>query len=157
MLWLGHSGGGKQMRAYFWGNMYMSSIQQGIQSLHCLSEMYVKYSCLSQSESIQNADLFLWAKRYKTVIVLNAGEMCALEKVEALMSSEDNPYAWDSWRESPESLNRALTSVGIILPERMYKGAQDKKKYWRNWENRQKLTEWEIELADLINSTYMAR
>lgn len=145
------------MRAYFWGNMYMSSIQQGIQSLHCLSEMYQKYT-----DSIVNTEqreaLFEWGLTYKTVIVLNAGEMSALEKVESLIESIDNPsYAWASWRESADAMNCALTSVGIILPERMYKAAQEKKKYWRNWENRQKLSPWEIELVDLMNSTYMAR
>ena len=147
------------MRAYFWGNMYMSSIQQGIQSLHCLSEMYVKYLV----DEAQNEDdprqscLLDWARDYKTVVILNAGEMSALGAVEFLMSAEDNPYPWASWRESPESLNGTLTNVGVILPERMYKAAQEKKKYWRNWENRQNLTRWEIELAELINSTYMAR
>lgn len=143
------------MRIYFWGNMYLSSIQQGIQSLHCLSEMYVKYRHALSTE--RQESLFTWADHYKTVIVLNAGEMFALEKVEDLMRSTDNPYAWASWRESRDAMNEALTNVGVILPERMYMAAQDKKKYWRNWENRQKLTSWEIELADLINSTYMAR
>ena len=144
------------MRFYAWGNMYLSSIQQGIQSLHCLSEMYIKYTD-SIINTQQREDMFEWGRTHKTVVILNAGEMSALENVEDLMSRADNPYAWASWRESPESLNGALTNVGVILPERMYMAARDKKKYWRNWENRQKLTPWEIELADLINSTYMAR
>ena len=151
------------MRAYFWGNLYLSSIQQGIQSLHCLNEMYIKYDghldhthddvcACDQYQMLRD-----WGENHKTVVILNAGEMSALDKVEELMSLADNPYPWTSWRESPESLNGALTNVGVILPERMYKAAHDKKKYWRNWDNRQKLTVWEIELADLINSTYMAR
>ncbi len=144
------------MRAYFWGNMYMSPIQQGIQSLHCLSEMYVKYRHAVGGTPHQT-DLYTWADTYKTVIVLNAGEMSALGKIENLMMSSENPYAWSSWRESEDAINGALTSVGVILPERMYKAAQEKKKYWRNWENRHNLNDWEIELADLINSTYMAR
>jgi len=124
--------------------------------LHCLSELYIKY--IDTNDASYHMDsLRTWAVDYKTVIVLNAGEMSALEKVEVLMASPDNPYPWASWRESPESLNNALTNVGVILPERIYKGAQDKKKYWRNWENRMKLTPWESELCDLINSTYMAR
>ncbi len=144
------------MRAYFWGNMYMSSIQQGIQSLHCLSEMYVKYRHAVAGTQNQK-DLFTWADTYKTVIVLNAGESIKLAAICDHFQSDDNPYAWAQWSESYDAINGALTNVGIILPERMYKAAQEKKKYWRNWENRQKLTEWEIELADLINSTYMAR
>lgn len=145
------------MRAYFWGNMYLSAIQQGIQSLHCLSELYLKVRANREERPEDVIDLYTWAADYKTVVILNAGEMSALEEVEVLMSLADNPYAWASWRESPESLNGALTNVGVILPERMYKAAREKKKYWRNWDNRQNLTPWEIELADLINSTYMAR
>ncbi len=144
------------MRLYCWGNMYMSSIQQGIQSLHCLSEMYVKYTPLIDAWD-GGKSLWDWAQNHKTVIVLNAGEMSALEKVEDLMSEVANPYPWALWRESKDAINGALTNVGVILPERMYKAASEKKKFWRNWENRQKLTPWEIELADLINSTYMAR
>ena len=144
------------MRAYFWGNMYLSSIQQGIQSLHCISEMYIKY-IPGHPEAEKRDDLYKWGHECKTVVILNAGEMSVLEEVEKLISSNDNPYAWATWRESLESLNGALTNVGVILPERMYKAAREKKKFWRNWENRQKLTPWEIELADLINSTYMAR
>ncbi len=147
------------MRFYAWGNMYLSAIQQGIQSLHCISEMYIKYVAheVNNPKDARQQALINWGSDHKTVVILNAGEMSALEKVEVLMASEDNPYAWASWRESPESLNNALTNVGVILPERIYKAAREKKKYWRNWENRQKLTEWEIELVDLINSTYMAR
>ena len=145
------------MRFYAWGNMYLSSIQQGIQSLHCISELYLKVRAHREEEPQHVVDLYTWGADYKTVVILNAGEMSALENVEDLMSRADNPYAWASWRESPESLNGALTNVGVILPERMYMAARDKKKYWRNWDNRQKLTPWEIELADLINSTYMAR
>ena len=146
------------MRAYFWGNIYMASIQQGIQSLHCISEMYIKYpEQEAMGGSAQSIMLREWGYSYKTVIILNAGEMSALEKVEELMASDENPYAWTSWRESKEAINGALTSVGIILPERIYIGAREMKKYWRNWDNRRKLTPWEIEVCELINSTYMAR
>lgn len=146
------------MRAYYWGNMYLSSIQQGIQSLHCTCEMFIKYpNELAHEDMRKYDDLMEWANDHKTVIVLNAGEMVALMKVRSLMDNEANPYAWAWWAESGDSLNGALTSVGIILPERVYIGAREMKKYWRNWDNRRKLTEWEIEVCELINSTYMAR
>ena len=157
------------MRAYFWGNMYLSSIQQGIQSLHCLSEMYIKYSSpdivkevgalggdLSKTYACFDM-LYDWAANHKTVVVLNAGEKSALLKIVELVKDERNPYAFAWWSESDDSLNGCLTNVGIILPERMYKGAQEMKKYWRSWDNRRNLNEWEIELAELINKTYMAR
>lgn len=148
------------MRAYYWGNLYMSSIQQGIQSLHCTGELFIKYHPQGSFtvEAVKaSADLYDWAENHKTVIVLNAGEMKALEKVRKLFDDPENPYAWASWNESEESLAGALTSVGVILPERIYIGAREMKKFWRNWNNKRNLTPWEIKVCELINTTYMAR
>ena len=144
------------MRAYYWGNLYMSSIQQGIQSLHCTGEMFIKYIPGHPAAECRD-DLYNWAENHKTVIILNAGEMKALEKVRQLFADDENPYAWASWCESYDSLHGALTSVGVILPERIYLGAREMKKYWRNWANKRNLTPWEIKVCELINSTYIAR
>lgn len=143
------------MRAYYWGNLYLSSIQQGIQALHCTTQIFLKYPH-NGIDTKTNA-LWEWAENYKTVIVLNAGEMSALEKVRQLFDDPENSYAWASWSESEDSLAGALTCVGVILPERIYIGAREMKKYWRSWDNRRKLTEWEIKVCELINTTYMAR
>lgn len=150
------------MRAYFWGNMYLSSIQQGIQSLHCVSEMFIKYPDLLTNinpSATQADDLNEWAKNHKTVVLLNAGESVSLRKIESLMQDESNEYAWASWCESDEALHGALTNVGIILPERIYKGAQNIKKNWRDRNLADKLgfNDFEKEIIELINTTYMAR
>lgn len=143
------------MRAYFWGNMYLSAIQQGIQSLHCLSEMYIKY--LPDTE--EAGPLYDWALNHKTVVVLNAGEAVSLHKIREHFDSADHDYAWAWWAESEEALAGSLTSVGIILPERIYEGAREIKKNWRDRNLPDKLgfTPFEKYLAELINKTYMAR
>ena len=148
------------MRAYFWGNMYLSSIQQGIQSLHCVSEMFCKYPSAERGfDTDMHSDLYNWASDYKTVVVLNAGEMSSLTKVKFMMDCDENPYAWAEWHESMEAVNGALTSVGIILPEKVYKGAREIKKNWRDKRLADKMgfSEFEKEVIELINTTYMAR
>ncbi len=141
------------MRAYFWGNYYLSPIQQGIQSLHCLSEMYIKY--LPQAD--EAGPLYDWACNHKTVVILNAGESDSIIKIRDMMGRPDNPYPWSTWDESVSALNGATTSVGIILPERIYEEARFKKKNWRSWSNKRGLNEFELEIIELINRTYMAR
>ena len=147
------------MRAYFWGNMYLSSIQQGIQPLHCVSEMFMKYEGVG-GEARQKTDmLYSWAKDYKTVVVLNAGEGEKLERLWAIFDSHDHPYPWAHWNESREALNGAITSVGIILPERVYEGAREIKKNWRDTKLPEKMgfSEFEQVIIKQLNSTYMAR
>jgi len=59
------------MRAYFFGNMYLSSIQQGIQAAHVVTEMFTKYPI--DHECIKFDDLNDWANNHKTMILLNGG------------------------------------------------------------------------------------
>ena len=64
-------------RAYYFGNMYLSSIQQGIQGLHCTSEMYLKY--MGSTLSVEpRQSLVEWGRTYKTVVLLNGGDCSAL-------------------------------------------------------------------------------
>lgn len=116
------------MRAYFFGNMYLSSIQQGIQAAHCLGEMFVKYPDLEDSnwakdhtEDQEKYEMLIdWAKNHKTMILLNGGYS---ENLRVLAQSFDQPYnlyPFATFSESKEALDGALTCVGIILPERIY-------------------------------------
>ncbi len=103
------------MRAYFFGNMYMSSIQQGIQALHTTVEMYREFP---------NAeDLRQWADNHKTVILLNAGYSQTIRDIANGLASTENPYTWGIFHESHEALDGALTCAGIILPEGIYEAA----------------------------------
>lgn len=116
------------MRAYFFTNMYLSSIQQGIQPLHIVAEMFCKYIRLSEDYELVMDDkyrtLATWAKDHKTVICLNGGYSENLHNIIAEhLTDDDNPYPWEVFREGQDALGGALTSVGIILPEKMYEGA----------------------------------
>ena len=108
------------MRAYFFGNFYLSSIQQGIQAAHVVGDMFVK-SIDESSPAVR--DLWDWAENHKTMILLNGGMASDLLSTECVFQSEANPYAWASFREEEAALNNSLTSVGIILPAKIYAGA----------------------------------
>ena len=131
------------MRAYFFGNMYMSSIQQGIQAQHTTSELFIKY----QSDGIyRGAERYLyeWASGHKTSILLNAGFSEEIARLVDFFNTADNPYPWAKFHEGEDALSPgfkvaevpgvaaaliaagidptvgALTCVGIILPEKIY-------------------------------------
>lgn len=100
------------MRAYFFGNMYLASIQQSIQALHCTSDISVKYDADSDQHSMYEE----WAKRHKTVILLNGGFSSDILELNEFFSDENNPYPWAMFCEEDKALNGAPTSIGIILP-----------------------------------------
>ena len=106
------------MRAYFFGNYYLSSIQQGIQAAHCLAEMFVLYT------SGQTAHrLHTWAQEHKTMILLNGGNDAELrEKYNTLQFlCSELQYPCAIFTEDVDSLNCACTCVGFVVPEKIYK------------------------------------
>lgn len=104
------------MRAYFFGNLYLSSIQQGIQALHATADMFIRYPTPSLKQSL----LHEWAERHKTVILLNAGYSETIRDLAMFMASDENRYPWAAFHEGKDALDGALTCVGIILPEHIY-------------------------------------
>ena len=163
------------MRAYFFGNYYLSSIQQGIQALHCIVEMGHKYKFLSIP---QTKMLDTWGVIHKTVVLLNGGNQQSLIDLLAFFVGQDNPYPFGSFREDEQSLNEALTCVGIILPEKIYEGSallRDRRTMIQHLEptdlfdNHNKVlvpvgdnscphvyTEWEITLMQKLNEYRLA-
>ena len=107
-----------ELRAYFFGNMYLSSIQQGIQAGHVISELFVKYP---HPPAIRDSHLLWdWAENHKTVVLLNGGYSSELLDIIQFFSHRDNPYPWTSFCEADDALDGALTCVGIILPEQIF-------------------------------------
>ena len=108
------------MRAYFFGNMYLSSIQQGIQAAHVVSEMFTQYPDREEKDS---SFLWEWAIHHKTMILLNGGYMETMEELMNFFKTIKNPYPWSPFYEGHDSLGGILTSIGIVLPEKIYKAA----------------------------------
>ena len=117
------------LRCYTFGNMYMSSIQQGIQAAHAIGELFVKYNPLDAGASAHYANtidmLYTWASSHKTMICLNAGMDSEMRLVQELLQRSDNPHAWAAFYESTEALGGLLTNIAIILPESVYSVTTD--------------------------------
>lgn len=121
------------MRCYHFGNFYLSSIQQGIQSAHAQMELFVKYqdTGINYAEDYQPTineieyqqkvnDLYDWAENHKTMVCLNGGALQDLKNIEELMKDVGNKYPWSTFYEDEYSLGAILTNIAIVLPEEIY-------------------------------------
>ena len=106
------------MRLYSFVNYYLSPLQHGLQTAHCVSEMSRLYKVNTQ----QVATYIEWAEKHKTIIICNGGNVEMLEDLHLrlvdLAENFDLPVV--KFYEDEQSLNNALTSVAIILPEWVY-------------------------------------
>jgi len=118
------------MRAYFFGNFYLSSIQQGIQAGHCIAELFTKYQNVTQ----QNKMLFDWAEEHKTMILLNAGHGDALFDISDFLNHIDNPFPHARFNESESALGGVQTVAGIILPDKIYDTAATYRRSRHGWD-----------------------
>ena len=146
------------MRAYFLGNFYLSSIQQGIQAAHCMVELFTKYPAPNDDfESEESKEictvLWDWAQDHKTMILLNGGNSTELYGIRYHFEQEENPYPFAMFEESVDALSGAVTCVGIILPEKIYTAAEE----IRNDIGYHRLSIWERELCEIRNSCGLAR
>ena len=104
------------MRFYSFVNAtYMSQLQLGIQTAHCVAEMMLHRNENSVTQ---------WADEHKTIIVLNGGNVEGLTGIEDFFSERANPYPFVSFYEDKASLNDAITCVGVVLPEDIYETAK---------------------------------
>lgn len=163
------------MRAYFIGNMYLSSIQNGIQAGHCISELFVKYQ---NSTPTASKDLLDWATNHKTMILLNGGYNSVVTEFSDFLIAADNPYPWAPFFESEDAMGGMQTVVGIVLPQKIYETAAAVRKCRRGWEDLVEFTTddgvvtvrkpqtkhtywdlntWEIELIERLNKFGMAK
>ena len=106
------------MRLYSMINMYLSPIQHGIQTAHVQNEMHLKAHFDIDPKPLQT--YLEWAKNHKTIIVCNGGNAASLLDFIGLFSDPQNPYLFSWFNEDEDSLNGALTCVGILLPEEIY-------------------------------------
>lgn len=107
-------------RLYSLTNMYLSSIQKGIQTAHVVASM-------ASGESGKNPDFNTWATTDRTIIVLNGGNSKSLFDFVCVLDEYAEKYAWDMFHEDHDSLNGALTAVGIVLPRKVYEGKSKNK------------------------------
>lgn len=110
------------MRLYTFGNYYLSSIQQGIQAAHVVSEMSVRYA-----KGSPQYDMYVdWALNHKTIICLNGGNNKTLIE-DVVKPIEDFCYSYPNavFYEDEQSLGSILTCFGVIVPEYIYNQEQN--------------------------------
>ena len=107
------------MRAYVLVHSALSGVQKGIQAAHCLVEMGRKNHAVFEE----------WARKHKTLIVLEGGFHADLEEAVLVMEEHlgglgERPalLPWAAFREDEETMNGMLTAVGVVVPERIYGG-----------------------------------
>ena len=117
----------EELRCYTFTDFMVSPIQQGIQSGHAAMELVNKYLL---EEGWQNgyAEVVAdWVRNHKTIICLNGGRyedvvdwLRFFEDGLVLQHQNDLPFA--GFTEEPAQGGN-LTSVAVILPERIFNGA----------------------------------
>jgi len=118
------------VRSYFFNNFYVNGIRNGIQAGHTVDEMWLELvgKLLSGKTSARTKAqlemLMEFAANHKTFIVLNGGDHATLGETLDLFIDHENPYPWSVFREP--GLNDAITSLRIIIPERLYDREADR-------------------------------
>lgn len=128
------------MKLYTWTHSMLSTKQQGIQSQHATIELFNTYKETDLMDygrstgdsppkhlvdDARKADmLFSWSEDFKTHISLDGGNSIGmneiLEEFKMYIENDDMEYPWAVFYED-KSLEGILTSISIILPEKVYK------------------------------------
>ena len=119
----------QEWRCYHFGNFYLSSIQQGIQSAHAQMELFNKYcphlhNDMMVDDCPQIDMLFEWSNKHKTMICLNGGMLSDLIEIHDILADDENLYPWSKFYEHEDALKGMLTNVAIVLPERIFGTAE---------------------------------
>lgn len=107
------------MRYYGFGNYYLSSIQQGIQNAHVISTMSVKYDKDTEQHRIYEE----WAKSHITTVLCNGGNSAGIAELFNIfedLKQKGMPLPFAKFHEDAQSLDGALTAVGIVVEKRHY-------------------------------------
>lgn len=107
------------MRLYSFVNFYLSSIQQGIQTAHCVSNLFAE---CEGSKTPAGRVLYDWAENHKTIITLNGGNnQSILEAHQVLVSyGAELNLPVTIFYEDDQSLGGIATSCAIVVPDTVY-------------------------------------
>jgi hypothetical protein len=116
----------EELRCYTFTDFMLSPIQQGIQSGHAAMEVVNKYLLVEGWQNGYAESVADWATNYKTMICLNGGPFAGvtewLEFFETGLAEHQNDFAFAGFTEEPAQGGN-LTSVAVVLPERIFNGA----------------------------------
>jgi hypothetical protein len=147
------------MRFYGFGNYYLSSLQQGLQSAHLVGELFTQYEVGSKEFAMVHD----WGKNHKTMVLLNGGNQASLQELFELfgqLKAQGMHLPFAKFHEDEQSLGGALTYVGVVVPERYYEAAatlrtlsQEEAKIMFEFNN---FKDWEITFVNQLNMYRLA-
>jgi hypothetical protein len=114
-----------------------------------------------------------WALHHKTIIICNGGNQKELHELfDLLFCNENNPFPYTCFNEDEQSLNKCLTCVGVVLPERIYEAMaeirrgnarleeDDEGEFWLDSATGRLTTDvytpWEVQLINKLNQYRLA-
>lgn len=100
-------------RAYFFGNMYLSGIQHGIQAAHVVTRMMTTYN----DDTPERTVMLEWATESMTKDLRVGGFQSTLQSIHEILSKTCPVIGvpFTLFHEEQNALNGALTSVGVVL------------------------------------------
>jgi hypothetical protein len=111
------------MRLYSFVNYYLSPLQHGLQTAHCVSDMAAMVAGKVQAtDNPLYRTFFDWAENHKTIIICSGGNVAMLEDLFTKLIDPALEFKLPlvKFYEDEQSLNNALTSVALIVPEKFY-------------------------------------
>lgn len=115
------------MRLYSFVNYYLSPLQHGLQTAHCVSDM-ANHVAEHKGEDHGAYSMFhKWARDDKTIIICSGGNCETLENVHATLSDFGLEFGMPcvKFYEDKASLNGALTATAILVPAQVYEYRED--------------------------------
>lgn len=108
-----------EYRFYGFGNYYLSSLQQGLQAGHAITELFVNHKVTSSKyKQVQE-----WGANHKTMVLLKGGNSADLANLYEFfqdLEKQGMPYPFTKFHEDEVSLGGALTYVGAVFPNEIY-------------------------------------
>jgi hypothetical protein len=110
------------MRLYSFVNYYLSPLQHGLQTAHCVSDMAAMTRKLTHDRTVLRDVFYDWAENHKTIIICNGGNVEMLEDLFLRLVDPCHQFALPlvKFYEDEQSLNNALTSVALLVPAWAY-------------------------------------
>lgn len=152
------------MRFYGFGNYYLSSLQQGLQSAHVVGDLAA--ASVAGGKVTQKGKIFFeWADQHKTMVLLNGGNSASLEAIFQkfnVFASSGMHLPFAKFHEDEQSLCGALTYVGIVVEEKYYNAAAELRRcadpldFVSQKIDNEGWKQWEVELINELNRYSLA-
>ena len=123
------------MRLYSFVNHYLSPLQQGVHTAHCVAEMANTVASLQGESTMQCRLFFEWASKHKTIDIRVGGDARMLDDIWTRLYEYSEKFGLPLVKsyEDGNPANEKLTAVAVLVPEWAYNakmGVNGEKRFW---------------------------